>query len=665
MQDTWLNHGIYTVLERIGSFQNFFTETASYLAAICFLMSIGMTCFKIWLSACDARQEITRLFLNFVFYTVMIWLYPVAMKGMLSFAMNMGYGAVFSGGSFTVESGSDRADFYEYMDEQTDGMFTTSESVGSDGQARVTLQMNLVDVKTGYIDINKSAKLIMAFARIFYYTTPDFALNKLGTFLMGLFLFVLVMVVVFVAYVTCLINFVMALLDYFALVGFGILMVPLSLWEGTKSYTATLISSFGKIFVKLLVISALMYLSFSVILDEMYQVYVQQQNNDAFTSIVKMLDMCIGIAIEAVFIFVMTKQTTAIAGFLSGGMPNLSFGEFVQGAQQAKGAVKASAIPASAGAKAAANVTSGLASSARAGLAGFSAARASGEGITGSIKSGMQSAAATEMKDLGKGIKNAMQNVPGAVDAFNGNMKEAFGFQGALSAEGLSLSGRRGYGMSAEAGVPLHGQTPSDYSPDANSEGISASSSSARGEGSSGPSDFSGSAVSGGAAASAAESEAAWKSGARGSYGSVSPEDNSSTGKMMRNANLNSMSENPVRRIQGHLQGAAANFSRGYSASRSRGDSPVQAFRSGLRQAPRGQLAAVDNFRGGAVQFKNGSTFMVKNTSAASDRYDSNGNYDRQGDFASSYEATRIQGNSDYMVPPEITSSEGKPSSEE
>ena len=124
MKYNWINGIVYTLLERIGEFQIFFSEAAQYIAAICLLLSIGMMCVKIFLQAADARQEFIKLFLNITIYTVMVWLFPIAMKGLIGFATSMGYGAVMYGGRYTSNGyngieqgmvGHSDGEFYEWI----------------------------------------------------------------------------------------------------------------------------------------------------------------------------------------------------------------------------------------------------------------------------------------------------------------------------------------------------------------------------------------------------------------------------------------------------------------------------------------------------------------------------------------------------------------------
>lgn len=94
MKDSWLNHGVYPLLEMIGGFQNYFTRVCVWIAAICLLMSLLMMAVKIYLGVTNAREQVIKLIMTFCIYLFLMFIYPIAMKSILPFAMNLGYGAV-------------------------------------------------------------------------------------------------------------------------------------------------------------------------------------------------------------------------------------------------------------------------------------------------------------------------------------------------------------------------------------------------------------------------------------------------------------------------------------------------------------------------------------------------------------------------------------------
>lgn len=427
--DKFLNHTVYTLLERIGDFQNYYSKIVSYIAAICFAMAFGMAVIKIIMNVADARQEIVRLFMTLIIYFVMIFIYPSVMKGILPFAMNLGYGAVFGGGLYEVSVDSSQgngvsvSDFYTWLDKSTNGIFTTTETgenLNGKG-AKLALNFNIVDENTGYIDINKTFSFIWAFIRIGWTCFPKLTLFKIdGMTLAAIVIFLFALLLVVICFLVVLINYVMALIDYFALMGFGILMVPLSLWEGTKSYTQALIGGIGKILIKLMVISAFLFLSVMSIVDIYTQVYLYHKSPPVYDMVYNiggLLDMSISLLFQGPILAVLTMQSSKIAGFLSGGNPEMSFGEFAGAVGQMGAAGYAAAKM---GGRAINNIGNGAAAVSKAIGSGVTAAGLGGGGrsIAKSIGGSLASSAGGQLKDFGKSLKN---NAGGIVNTM-GNM---------------------------------------------------------------------------------------------------------------------------------------------------------------------------------------------------------------------------------------------------
>ena len=102
MKDTWINHSVYSLLDRIANFQIYLDSFTGILAAICFLMAVGMACVKIFLQAASAREQIIKLFLTLTIYFVMLFFYPIVTKAILPFAQNLGYEVIFASGDYTI-----------------------------------------------------------------------------------------------------------------------------------------------------------------------------------------------------------------------------------------------------------------------------------------------------------------------------------------------------------------------------------------------------------------------------------------------------------------------------------------------------------------------------------------------------------------------------------
>ena len=430
MSDTWINHGIYPLLENIGNFSVYFAKVCTYLAAICFLMTLLMAAIKIFLGITDAREQIIKMGVSLCMYFIMMFLYPITMKAILPFAMNLGYGAIFGtsnaetfNGSYDELSGhgGSRASFYKWMGEHTGDIFTSSTDENAKAnEVSVALNMNMIDANTGYIDLNKFLLFIVAFLKVGFHALPKVSiLNMDMNLILSCFLYFLAVIVAVACMFVVIVNYVMCLIDYFALMGFGILTIPLSLWDGTKSYTEKLYGSIGSIVIKLLVISTFMCFCCMEMINFFIEVYLSFLDvglvftlKDTF----KLVELSVTLVLKGFLIAVLTMQTEKIANFINGQSPSMSFKEAVQGGIQ-------TAFMAGGAGK--------LAGSTASGIRGLQsgASRARGAGITskfmgGSGKDAISSMAATAGHSIGRsavnGIANAPKNFKGALNSFAG-----------------------------------------------------------------------------------------------------------------------------------------------------------------------------------------------------------------------------------------------------
>lgn len=466
-------NSVYVILERIGNFQYYFEDAAKLLAAICFTMAVGMMCIKIWLGGADARNEFIKLTLTLIVYLVMINVYPVAMKGLYKVAMNLGYGAVFDSGKYELQipnlNGKSESDFYRWMGENSFGIFTNSSETDEQGATQKALELNIVDGKSGYFDLNKVFKFMFVLLRVLFKAMPAKWNLLLPTGGLMMVMFILGFLIAFVCFIMCLINYITCLIDYFAMVGFGIIMIPLSLWEGTKSYTGTLLGSMGKIFIKLLLISAFLYLSVMSVIDLFVSLYVTEYVG-VMDAVFAYCETCLYLIFQSVILFVITKQTTSIAGFLSGGNPAMSFGEFAQAAMQSAAVTKTAMSGGKAYNQARANaqravgsavasggagaIAGGMAASLAGGGAGAilgSALKSLGGNLGGNLVSSLGNAASSAAQGIGSIAKN-----PEKLGGAGKRVAQMFGANGAMSAEGFSMGG--GYAPGSSEGVgPLIG----------------------------------------------------------------------------------------------------------------------------------------------------------------------------------------------------------------
>lgn len=485
----FLNNIVYNVMDRLASFQVFYMEACGIIAAICFMMALGMAVVKISLGACNPKEEFFNLFMSLIYYWIMIAAYPTAMKAILPFAMNMGYDAVFNSGAYTVDvyegevpdgnggkARTSKANFYKWLAEKSGGYFTVSEDEDDEtGAVRQALNLNLVDSNTGRFDINRAFRFVMVFANVVFSVLIEtlksltsasglWKIGGIGTLLLWgphFFLLATIMFVVGVfCYILTLIQYVTCLVDYYALMGFGILMVPLSLWQGTKSYTQGLLGAIGKITIKLIVISSIMFLTIMTYVDMFGSLYVLlvgiqlDASQGAIATLKGFIECTLTVVFISIFVYIVAQNTSAIAGFLSGGNPSLSVGEFGRAVAATAGSTAAGA----AAGKAVAGAARGVENFAGSVVSGAVGGGIAGALVGGTVGSAVKSAVSTAGHNAGGKLAGAALNAPKAVgeaakglSSQSGNIAAGLGLQGSLSQEGVSFFGK-GRGSSAGGG---------------------------------------------------------------------------------------------------------------------------------------------------------------------------------------------------------------------
>lgn len=508
MNDSWLNHGVYPLLEMIGGFQNYFSRVCVWIAAICLLMSLLMMAVKIYLGVTNAREQVIKLIMTFCIYLFLMFIYPIAMKSILPFAMNLGYGAVMGSSNAvsydsrfedTKDIGGNKAGFYKWVGKNSGNIFTATEKNDPEGQkTQVYLDMNIVSKETGYLDLNKYILYAIALLRIGFKAFPKMSLFSFDASLFfSAFIYFLGVIVACVAIIISSINYLMCLIDYFALSGFGVLTIPLSLWDGTKSYTEKLFSSIGSIIIKLMVISAFMCLGTFTVLDFFIDMYLEFQNRgfigveDSF----KLVELAIGLIFRSFLLLTLTMNTEKIAGFLNGGSPSMSIGEAVAGAG-------VTALSAGIAGKGASSVVGGRqalgtsvamggagaiaghkmgGSALRSGFAsvGHSLARSAGGAISsasGQMKSIGQSFGRMAELASGRTLSGIMGRGGAGSGSSGGSSSSGFGgsFNGGNGSQNPSSSG--GANDSSQSGNPSGGSSPISQGQEPNSLGSDSSS---------------------------------------------------------------------------------------------------------------------------------------------------------------------------------------------
>ena len=584
MKDTWINHSVYSLLDRIANFQIYLDSFTGILAAICFLMAVGMACVKIFLQAASAREQIIKLFLTLTIYFVMLFFYPIVTKAILPFAQNLGYEVIFASGDYTIEvpniensnDGKKKSyfkpstqNFYEWVAKASGGVFETNQYTDETGAVKEAFSINIVDRNSGRIDLNKSFKFCVAFANACFASIPKLKFTIIDV-LISIFMLACFLVAI-VCYIVVLINYVMCLLDYYFMIGFGILFLPLSLWDGTKQYTQGLIGNFVQILVKLMIINTVLFLSIMSLIDMLLNLYLQSQVTIGGVSLINFnykgqLEFGVTLIFQGLLLYVMTKETTKIASVLTGGTPQLSFGEFAHAAVQGVATGGAAVGMHKKIAEAGLAVASGGASAVASGAAALKAG--------GGFKDMARSVGASVGPSTMGALKSFNENAP----SMAGKISSSFGAMTGLNLPGGSEGGTftpsqvrsllNGGGQGGGASGSGGGEVPS-----ASQEGSGSQANSENNNGSSlgggdnspiantSPSWSKSSQINERGDVPNAYNGEQWKSGNAGVYGTVNNNDNSASGALMnyltKGANISSMN---AKSLDGYRMGAYKAF---------------------------------------------------------------------------------------------------------
>lgn len=476
--DSGINKFVYGILQSISNFYIYFSQIEKYVAAICFVMAVGMACIKVFIGAAEFKEQIIKILMTVVVYFIMLAAFPFVMTKGLSLAMNLGYGAVF-GNPVNYSSAKNKItdkDYYKWLDEKGGDFFTSSEVTDSGGNVKMALNFNIVDPYSGLIDLNKLFGLLGTFINCSFSLFPALSIfdKGMGLFLIIFLVFAFAIVLYTLCFILCLINYIMALVDFMALKGFGIIMIPLSLWEGTKSYTQAIIGAFGKIFIKMMVISAFLFLAVMTIINTFEELYLNSclilNSVNLAISGKALLNLALSLFFQGPLIAVLCMQSGSIAGFLSGGNPQMSFGEFAQGAMTTLGA----AAIAGGAAKGANNFKAGIGESIGKGVAGAQAGRdlgIKGKGSgnfgrgVGAAMRGMAGVGAQTMKALPGGLMRGMATGAKAIGLNRGMSAETFGpgmgrlFNGGAVGGSSSGGGSSGGGNASGGGNSISDNT--------------------------------------------------------------------------------------------------------------------------------------------------------------------------------------------------------------
>jgi type IV secretion system protein TrbL len=225
--------------------------------------------------------------------------------------------------------------------------------------------------------------------------------------ILSLILVILMTFGLIMASIFCVIQYVMCIFEYFIVTAVGVIFIPFCLWDGTKSFTAKLVTLFTSFFIKIMVMILCLFWVYSAFI--YMGVSILSSNEPiSFLSFAYFIFTCL-------LGWVVTQNGPQIAVTILNGSPQLSMGEFLHAA----GTAVASAAMAKRAAGTAVAAVKGGGKAVQAGVRGVQTVDAAFQGSTAAIEAAQKAAGGTLAKGqqfgvglgalggiIGNGVKN-------------------------------------------------------------------------------------------------------------------------------------------------------------------------------------------------------------------------------------------------------------------
>jgi type IV secretion system protein TrbL len=238
----------------------------------------------------------------------------------------------------------------------------------------------------------------------------------------------------------CVIQYVMCIFEYFIVTAVGVIFIPFCLWDGTKSFTAKLVTLFTSFFIKIMVMVLCLFWVYSAFI--YMGVSILSSNEPiSFLNFAYFIFTCL-------LGWVVTQNGPQIAVTILNGSPQLSMGEFLHAA----GTAVAGAAMAKRAAGAATAAAKGGGKAVQGGVRAAQTVDAAFQGSTAAVAAAQKAAGGTLTKGqqfgiglgaLGGIIGNGVKNT--AVSLVTGQEKKAGGISvgGGYAPENQAKDGSR------------------------------------------------------------------------------------------------------------------------------------------------------------------------------------------------------------------------------
>jgi type IV secretion system protein TrbL len=321
-----------------------------------------------------------------------------------------------------------------------------------DGDIEAFISLRIIDKKTGLISLNQLGKISFITLRAIW---GNLSLSRKFMDWMGQFVF---SIFTSLMYIFCIcvgvVNYMMVIVQFGFLYGLGVLFIPMMLWDGTKTMFEKIVGSIMNISVHLLVKTLVLIMVVAINLEICKNAFVLSLSKtaEADASFLYHLEFYFSTLFLTIFLKLFNDQSTAIADFLCGGQPRLSFGEFAQAAASAGAAGMAAGKAGGAIAGGAAKLAMGGAGALAGSIANGNATKAAGGSFWKGAGASLANSAIHGADSLAGSAMKAVGNAPGAAKGLGQLMRYGMHPAAPLSAEGVGIAPKNPFGGGGSSG---------------------------------------------------------------------------------------------------------------------------------------------------------------------------------------------------------------------
>jgi len=362
---------LYKIYLTIKYMQGYFITIVPVLAIICFTLMAGTGAVKVILGAEDLRKYLVKCFYILAIYFVFVYVFPIMTEIIFDGIGNMAAGAVSTAydetnnplsGNNAVNSRYNREvsqrgnnnDFVKFVND-FGGYYTIEDDkiVYKGREWDVSNNILKMDIRNehNFISLDKTFSFILRTFEIMWktFTSPQLvedSWDPLG-FSKGIsqLKFLPWTILGFVCCIFYLIAMGKVIVEYFgSLIQFtflrtvGLILIPLMIWEGSKTATEKLTSSLFNIALKLLISQIIFYLMLYTNVEILYVCYMWTLQGEIGESVMRAENYA-NFIVMAIMIYWIAKGIPAICDLLSGTQSNFGIHEFKLAANAAKGSM--------------------------------------------------------------------------------------------------------------------------------------------------------------------------------------------------------------------------------------------------------------------------------------------------------------------------------------